>query len=150
MDRMMRGLLATVLVSTMASCASGPQFSGAAAPPPGQSDAVVYRLSNLVAMGTPFEVSVDGKVVGSMSNNSYLRLHVAPGMHVLKVVPSATAKPRQIEWNAEAGKTSYFHFDYEFIPFVGPVENAKFPNAEIRVRTPEAAQEHLKDLRASQ
>lgn len=149
MNRFLRTSLLAALAPALVSCATGPQFSGAQAPAPGQSNAYVYRLSGLVGMGTPFEVSVDGKPVGSIANASYLLVQVTPGTHVLKVVPSATAQPRQVTWVAEAGKTAYFHFDYDFIPFVGPIENAKFPNARIEQRTPAQALEHLKDLSAS-
>ncbi len=53
----------------------------------GDSDAVVYvyREPSFVGAAASWPVRIDDQVVGDLKQNAYMALHVAPGVHTIKI-----------------------------------------------------------------
>ena len=49
----------------------------------------VYRLPSIVGAAAPWNVHIDGKIVGVLNQGAYMPLHIAPGTHTLKVGESS-------------------------------------------------------------
>ena len=49
----------------------------------------VYRLPSIVGAAAPWNVHIDGEIVGVLNQGAYMPLHIAPGTHTLKVGESS-------------------------------------------------------------
>ncbi|MDP3291040.1 MAG: hypothetical protein Q8M43_03325, partial [Sulfuricurvum sp.] len=58
------------------ACAPGPKFSGLTVPKNNQGDVYLYRKNALFAIGSKFEIDLDGNKVGDLYNASYLHLQL--------------------------------------------------------------------------
>lgn len=88
----------------------GPVFAGLSAVAPETADVYLYRRGALAAYGQGFDVIVDGKMHGELSNASYLRVSLTPGRHRLQVAPGPRANVMDVEIDARSGKSMFFEF----------------------------------------
>ncbi|MBE7416237.1 MAG: DUF2846 domain-containing protein [Ideonella sp.] len=110
-----RALIAAALAvaTLLGACAtaSGPQFSGLEAVPPGQAQLYLYRKSAIYAAGAAYDVAVDGKAAGKLFNASYLVLPLAPGERTVSVDERGFASAKTFKVAAEAGKRYFAEYD---------------------------------------
>lgn len=151
MLRFARLILSVSLASIGVACstAAGEKFSGPATPVNDQGDIYVYRASSVFALAQAFDVALDGKLVGSLSNASYLHLRLPAGKYLLNVSPGSSAKISVIEVKPELGKAIFFRYEFQYDLTLGPVGNSLFPNASIQPRGRETALLDLKELSAA-
>ncbi|WP_194715749.1 DUF2846 domain-containing protein [Noviherbaspirillum soli] len=102
--------LAAGLAVSSCDRTEGPIFPGLPAVAPEAAHVYLYRRGNLAAYGQGFDVSVDGKMHGELSNASYLRLALTPGRHRLQVAPGPRAAVIDVEVQAQPGKNMFFEF----------------------------------------
>ena len=68
----------------------------------------VLRPNALIARALPAKVTVDGKEVGAVANNSYLSIDRPPGRYKLEVGSPGYFGSSVVEVQAEAGRSYYF------------------------------------------
>ena len=102
--------LAAGLAVVSCDRAEGPAFPGLSAVAPQTAHVYLYRQGALAAYAQGFDVIVDGKIRGQLSNASYLRLSLTPGRHRLQVAPGARAALINVDVEAEPGKNMFFEF----------------------------------------
>ena len=146
MTRLSQFSIVTVLAITLSACAtaSGPIFTGVAAPANNESNVYLYRKGALFAIGEAFEVSVDGAVVGRLYNKSYLRLPLKLGSHTLKVAPGGMGKASELKIDAVGNTNSFYEYDF----VTGPLANFLFIGSSIKPAEQTKAVEDLKELKA--
>jgi hypothetical protein len=88
----------------------GPVFPGLSAVAPETAHVYLYRRGALAAYAQGFDVLVDGKIHGQLSNAAYLRLSLTPGRHLLQVAPGLRASVINLEIEAQPGKNMFFEF----------------------------------------
>ncbi len=135
----------TIFVAQLNGCATatGPQFSGLTQASADQGDVYLYRTSAIYAIGTAFEVFVDGKKVGDLPNASYIRLRLKPGNHGLMVAPGGMGKKSLRNIDVKSGASMFYQ--YEFMS--GPFANMFFAGSDILELERETALQNLKELR---
>ena len=71
----------------------------------GTDDAIVYifRQEDLVGSVGPFNVHVDGKIVGALKQSAYMPVHVLPGIHSVQIGEPCSPE----EFKTRAGETYY-------------------------------------------
>jgi len=107
------GFILTLAASlAVLSCdrTEGPVFSGLSAVAPGKAHVYLYRRDALAAYAQGFDVIVDGKTHGQLSNASYMRLTLTPGRHRLQVAPGSRAGMINAEIEAQPEKNMFFEF----------------------------------------
>lgn len=129
----------------LTACAPGPKFSGLKTPKNDQEDVYLYRKSALFAMGSKFDVELDGNKVGDLYNASYLHLQLPQGKHILKVSPGALAQSSILEIQSEPNKIALYEYDF----VTGPLANPFFIGSSIQPRTQEQAIADMKELNAA-
>jgi len=102
--------LAAGLAVSSCDRTEGPVFAGLSAVAAGSADVYLYRRGALAAYAQGFEVIVDGKMHGELSNASYLRLSLTPGRHRLQVAPGPRAAVINVEVDVQPGKNMFFEF----------------------------------------
>lgn len=127
------------------ACAPGPKFSGLTTPKNDQGDIYLYRKSAIFAIGSKFEVDLDGNKVGDLYNASYLYLQLPQGKHILKVSPGAMAQSSTLEIQSEPNKIALYEYDF----VTGPLANPFFVGSSIQPRTQEQALTDMKELNAA-
>jgi hypothetical protein len=147
MIRLAKFIFVALLVSIFTGCASGPQFSGVAPPASDLGDVYLYRTSTLFAMAQAFDVSLDGKPVGSLYDGSYLHLRLPAGKYALRVSPGGSAKISTIEIQPELGRAIHFQFDYPYDSRYTPLSN--FAKSSIQPRSSEIALQALTQLKSA-
>lgn len=103
-------ILAASLAIFSCDRTDGPAFPGLSAVAPEKAHVYLYRRGALAAYAQGFDVLVDGKILGKLSNASYLRLSLTPGRHVLQVAPGLRAAVIDVEIQAQPGKNMFFEF----------------------------------------
>nr|WP_217346152.1 DUF2846 domain-containing protein [Noviherbaspirillum sp. L7-7A]MBV0880537.1 DUF2846 domain-containing protein [Noviherbaspirillum sp. L7-7A] len=88
----------------------GPLFPGLSAVAPEMAQVYLYRRDAMAAYAQGFDVIIDGKICGQLSNASYLRLSLAPGRHLLEVAPGPRAAVIEAKVDAQPGKNMFFEF----------------------------------------
>lgn len=88
----------------------GPAFPGLSTVAPDVAHIYLYRRGTLAAYAQGFDVIVDGKIHGQLSNASYLPLSLTPGRHRLQVAPGLRAAVINLEIEARPGKNTFFEF----------------------------------------
>lgn len=88
--------------------AEGPVFPGLSAVAPQTAQVYLYRRGAIAAYAQGFDVIIDGKIRGQLSNASYLRLSLTPGPHLLQVAPGVRASVINAEIEARPGKNMFF------------------------------------------
>ena len=149
MIRSVKSMSIALLVSIIAACASGPQFSGVATPVSELGDVYLYRTSTLFALGQSFDVALDGKPVGSLYDGSYLHLRLPTGKYALSVSPGGSAKVSTIEFQSALGRAIYFQFDYPYDSRQNAMGNARFIGSSIQPRGSETALRALAALKSA-
>lgn len=134
--------LAAVLAAGSCERAGGPAFSGVSPVAPGEARIYLYRQGALAAYGQGFDVLVDGKPRGRLTNASYLALAVTPGRHLLAVAPGGRADLCTVQIDAAAGQNTY----YEFVFPTGWRMRPSFSHAAIEHRNALQAHAALHDL----
>ena len=89
----------------------------------------VYRLPSIVGAAAPWNVHIDGEILGVLNQGAYMPLHIAPGTHTLKVGESSpyvldrviveTLADNPNAFIAEKNETYYIRcegFTVEFVP----------------------------------
>ncbi len=119
---MPRALLSAVLLFFSGVCA--------AAPPPGKGVIYVIRKPRFSQQRAKFNVFLDGRKAGYLTNRSYLNFEVEPGKHKLKIThPSAKViNVGKAAFQVEAGKSYYLMVEYKNRAFSAGV-NAKVIDA---------------------
>lgn len=140
-------LVAMAAVAALTACATapGPKFSGIVEPTKDQADIYLYRTSGIFAAAQSFTVNVDDKKVGDLFNASYLHLRLPPGSYKLAVAPGSIAKVAQLQVTLEAGKTSFYQYDF----VSGLHGNIFFLGASIEPRPAQQAMRELGELSAA-
>jgi hypothetical protein len=130
------GLLTTLAAGlAVFSCdrAEGPVFPGLSAVAPEAAQVYLYRRDAMAAYAQGFDVIIDGKIRGQLSNASYLRLSLAPGRHLLQVAPGSRATVINAEVDAQPGKNMFFEFVFSTGLDMQPLfDNALIANREER------------------
>jgi hypothetical protein len=121
----------------------GPVFSGLSTVAPEAAHVYLYRRGALAAYAQGFDVIVDGKIHGNLSNASYLRLSLAPGRHLLQVAPGLRAAVINVEMEAQPGK----NLSFEFVFPTGLEMQPLFDDALIAYREEHEAMSALPKLR---
>jgi hypothetical protein len=143
-------LFVAALATLVTACAApGPKFTGAIAPVNDRGDVYLYRTSSIYAVAQAFDVALDGKPVGSLQSASYLHWRLPAGKYALKVSPGGSAKVSEIQIAPEAGRASFYQFDFQYEFILGVYGNASFPNSSIQPRSAEAALLAMKELNAA-
>jgi hypothetical protein len=88
----------------------GLAFQGLPTVPPEAAHVYLYRRGVLAAYAQGFDVRVDGKIRGQLSNASYLRLSLTPGRHLIQVAPGLRASVINAEIDAQPGAKMFFEF----------------------------------------
>lgn len=135
----------TAIAFLFTACAPGPKFSGITIPKNGQGEIYLYRKDALFAIGTTFEVDLDGNKVGDLYNASYLQLQLPEGKHILKVSPGMLAQSSTLEIQSEPNKVALYEYDF----ISGPLANPFFIGSSIQPRTQEQAIADMKELNAA-
>ncbi len=128
------------LLLTGCATAPGPQFTALEPPSTGKGAIYIYRTDRFFAMGQAFTVLIDKQKTGEIQNASYLRREMAPGKYTLTIEPGGFAKFFEHPMTVEAGKTTFYDFDFNS----GPLANAFFIGSEIVRREQGKALEDLK------
>lgn len=149
MIRSAKFIFVALIVSIVTGCASGPQFSGVAAPVSDLGDVYLYRTSTLFAMGQAFDVGLDGKPVGSLYDGSFLHLRLPAGKFALNVSPGGGAKISTLNIQPELGRAIYFQFDYPYDSRQNAMGNARFLGSSIQPRGSEVALRALTQLKSA-
>lgn len=102
--------LAAVLAAFSCDRTEGLAFPGLAAVAPQAAHVYLYRRGALAAFAQGFDVLVDGKICGQLSNASYLRLSLTPGQHRLQVAPGARSAIINLDVAAQPGKNIFLEF----------------------------------------
>lgn len=121
----------------------GPAFPGLSAVAPEKTHVYLYRRGALAAYAQGFNVIVDGKIRGQLSNASYLRLSLTPGRHLLQVAPGLRASVINVEIEAQSGENMFF----EFVFSTGLDMQPLFDDALIAYREEREAMSTLPKLR---
>lgn len=127
------------------ACAPGPKFSGLTIPKNDKGNIYLYRKNALFAIGSKFEVDLNGNKVGDLYNASYLHLQLPVGKHTLKVSPSYLAHSATLEIQSEPNTISLYEYDF----VSGPLANVFFVGSSIQPRTQEQAIADMKELNAA-
>lgn len=114
-------------------------------PAAGAGNVYLYRTNAFFAMGEVFQTAIDGNDAGKLFNKSYLLLSLTLGDHVLKVAPGGMAKDSELPIKVEAGKTSFYQYDF----VTGPLANYFFIGSKIAPRELEASISELKELKSA-
>ena len=113
--------------------AEGPVFPGLPAVAPETAQLYLYRRGAMAAYAQGFDVIVDGKIRGQLSNASYLRLSLTPGRHLVQVAPGLRASVTNVEIEAQPGKNMFFEFVFSTGLDMQPLfEDALIANREER------------------
>lgn len=115
-------LVATLIALT--GCASTPMANkeqeavskAFKAPPPGLASVYIYRNSNFGA-AIKKRVSIDNTLIGSTASYTFFHIEVTPSAHTLTT--QAEFGDNELQFNAEAGKSYFFHQYIKFGTFVG-------------------------------
>lgn len=135
--------LAAALAVFSCDRADGPAFPGLSAVASDAAHLYLYRRGALAAYAQGFDVIVDGKIRGQLSNASYLRLPLTPGRHLLQVAPGGRAFVINTEIEAQPGKSMF----YEFVFSTGLDMQPLFNDAIIAYREEREAVPALSKLR---
>lgn len=135
--------LAAALAVFSCDRTDGPAFPGLSTVAPDTAHIYLYRRGALAACAQGFDVIVDGKIHGQLSNASYLRLSLSPGRHLLQVAPGGRASVIDTEIEAQSGRSMF----YEFVFSTGLDMQPLFNDALIAHREEREAVPALSKLR---
>lgn len=111
-----RALVATfiALIALLTGC-SHTIRAGAPLPPVAadKGDVYIYRTKSEIAKAQTFYTTIDGKIGTSMSNGTYIVLHLEPGQHRITVSPGPFGFNRARTIQVVAGERSYYEFDFK-------------------------------------
>jgi hypothetical protein len=125
--------LAAGLAAFSCERTDGPVFPGLTAVAPEAAHVYLYRRGALAAYAQGFDVIVDGKIRGQLSNASYLRLSLTPGRHSVQVAPGLRAAVITTEIEARSGENMFFEFVFSTGLDLQPLfDEALIANRETR------------------
>ena len=102
--------LAAGLAAFSCDRADGPAFPGLSTVAPQAAHVYLYRRGALAAYAQGFDVIIDGRIRGQLSNASYLRLTLPPGRHLVQVAPGLRSSVINADIEAQPGKNQFFEF----------------------------------------
>lgn len=131
----------------LSACATAPgaSFNQVDVPADGKGNVYLYRTSAFFAMGQGFHTVVDGQDKGLLFNKSYLLFTLTPGEHNLTVAPGGMGKDSNLPIQVEAGKTSFYQYDF----VTGPLANFFFVGSSIAPREKDVALPALAELKSA-
>ncbi|MFH1724639.1 MAG: caspase family protein [Elusimicrobiota bacterium] len=142
---MPRALLPAVLLFSFSVCVAAPKGSPerlidphdnkrSAAPPPGKGVIYVIRKPRFSQRGAKFNVFLDGRKAGYLTNRSYLNFEVEPGEHKVKVThPSAkVVDVGRAAFQVKEGMSYFLMARYEMSAFSAGVNAKVIDEAEAR------------------
>jgi len=88
MNSSRRAFAIAIATPFLASCATGPQFTGFEPVPPGKSRIYFLREAKIFGLAMTFDILVDGTRIGTLPNGAYLSHVVSPGQHRLNTQTS--------------------------------------------------------------
>jgi hypothetical protein len=116
-------IIASLLLT---GCASGPKFTAAPAPQPGNALIYVYRTSGMVGAANHPDIYVNGQFLAPLINGSYAVREVPQGTVVfhelyrhirtgslLDIIDALDKKHERLRLEVEAGKTYYVRWNYD-------------------------------------
>lgn len=111
--------LGASVVVLLSACASAPgeKFAGIAPLNDKYGDVYLYKTKDSAGTGREsgeFEVTLNGKNVGTLYNTSFLHLRIPPGRYDLQVYPPHHARDGYQQIDVEAGKITFYR--YQFFP----------------------------------
>lgn len=138
--------LALAAVSLMSACATatGPQFSGLAAPAADKGDVYLYRTEAFAAGGDAFAVKLNDKEIDPLADGSFQHLRLQPGSYVLSVKPSGIAKTSTATIDVQAAKTLFYRYEFQ----TGLLMNIAFLGSSIEQKDQATALAEMKTLKA--
>lgn len=103
--------LAIVLLAAGCAMPKGPLFAGLQAVPAGKAHVYVYRKWALFSAGAASQVNVDGHLVASIPNASYVLLVLDPGLHSINAGGLLRRFPSTLLLHLEAGRNYFLQYD---------------------------------------
>lgn len=106
-------VLVVAMLSGCASSGASPQLDAEAKEFRAPIDKAWIYIAPTASL-TEVEVRLDGRKVGTLADQNYLRLEVAPGRHALSVTPTSLMpaifrdKPDEVTLETEAGHCYFF------------------------------------------
>ena len=141
-------LFGLVLLAFLAGCATmGPVGYQTFGNKPGQALVHIYRESKFAASGVSADVLVDGKVIGTIPNGSFLAAYVKPGAHTIEVKFGALNKlwykDQKAELTLNEGDRRFVRLDLTItsLTVIGPFANSTWTTGLGDVPEPLAVKE---------
>lgn len=86
--------------------------------PPDKAVIYVYRSVLFVGMLVPFDIYMDNKLIGTLTNSQHFKIEVTPGKHVVTarygLSPVGSREKEELPLKLSPGKAVYFRADAEF------------------------------------
>ncbi|HWA92495.1 MAG TPA: DUF2846 domain-containing protein [Rhizomicrobium sp.] len=109
-----RFVAASLSLSMLTGCASGPVFTDAPAPEAGKALLYIYRQPNFVAAAARASFYIDGQNVVDLAAGGYSYVYLAPGRHDLEQRWASYSDVVTIPVDVREGETHYARFQSGF------------------------------------